>query len=338
MAGQIFINYRRDDSAPWAGRLCDRLMIDFAPEQIFMDVTGIEPGLDFAKVLRERIATCLVLIVMIGPDWLEVRDENGRRRLDDPEDFVRMEIEAALKRDIRVIPILIGNTRMPGARELPEGLAPLALRNARTVTHQDFTWQVRNLVELLKQTVPFSRSSLAARGTPIDNSLAIETIAAVSSAIHLVDGMSREFEQFSTNAPPQIPKEYGYQISGTANHESLVTTIQGQELQRVTYNELATKLTSEDLDHIRTLETSMNNYYQQWKGLYPTLALETDPKAKDQKERQIDSLIVSGMGRDLGRIISFIERCGLSLDDHYVRVRDLAEDPAFKEKRRAELE
>jgi hypothetical protein len=326
MAGQIFINYRRDDSAPWAGRLCDRLMIEFTPEQIFMDVTGIEWGLDFTEILRERIKTCSVLIVMIGPAWLDIRDQNGRRRLDDPEDFVKAEIEAALDRDIRVLPILVGDARMPRTHQLPEVLKRLASRNAITLTHQGFTWEVEQLAIQLKQIVPVSRSSLATWGKPIDPNSAIEAIAAASSAIDRLDNISRELEQFLTKAAPQNPKEYSYQISGTADRESLVTTFQGRELQRVTYNELATKLTSEDLDHIRILETSMNNYYEQWKGLYPTLALETNPEAKEQKERQIDSLIANGMGRDLGRIISFIERCGLSLDDHYIRVRDLAED------------
>jgi hypothetical protein len=97
MSGGIFISYRRDDSRHAAGRLVDRLAQAYHRDQLFMDVDAIEPGLDFLKVINEKVAACDVLLAVIGPAWLEARDEVGARRLDNPDDFVRLEIEAALK-------------------------------------------------------------------------------------------------------------------------------------------------------------------------------------------------------------------------------------------------
>jgi hypothetical protein len=151
-------------------------------------------------------------------------------------------------------------------------------------------------------------------------------ISAASSAVDLVDKVSRQFEKFLTGKPdPLLSKEYSYQISETPDHKNLVTTYRGQERQRVTYAELAAKLSDADLNHIKTLETSMENYYQQWAAVYPTLSTEVNPLTKVKLEQQLKYLIANGMARDLQSIIDFIERCGLTLDDHYRRIRQLAE-------------
>jgi hypothetical protein len=104
MSGQIFISYRREDSLSVAGRLYDRLSARFHQNQIFMDIDTIDVGIDFVKAIEESVASCDVLIAVIGRHWLVRSDEQGRRRLDNPEDFVRIEIATALKRSIRVIP------------------------------------------------------------------------------------------------------------------------------------------------------------------------------------------------------------------------------------------
>jgi hypothetical protein len=104
--GRIFISYRRQDSNHLAGRLYDRLADRFGTGQVFIDVDAIEPGVDFAKEINRAVAASTVLLAVIGPNWLTAADERGRRRLDNPGDFVRLEIEAALARDVRVIPIL----------------------------------------------------------------------------------------------------------------------------------------------------------------------------------------------------------------------------------------
>ncbi len=114
MSGGIFISYRRDDAKHAAGRLVDRLGQTFAKDQLFLDIDNIEPGLDFVKVLSEQVQACDVLQAVIGPGWLDSRDAGGSRRLDNARDFVRIEIEAALARDIRVIPVLVDGAQMPG--------------------------------------------------------------------------------------------------------------------------------------------------------------------------------------------------------------------------------
>src|SRR5215469_12903638 len=124
--GGIFVSYRRQESAHLAGRLYDRLADRFGEGQVFIDVDAIEPGVDFAEEINRAVANCHVLLAVIGPTWLTATDERGRRRLDDPHDIVRLEIEAALARDVRVIPILVEGAAMPGRDDLPESLADLA--------------------------------------------------------------------------------------------------------------------------------------------------------------------------------------------------------------------
>jgi len=116
-----------------------------------MDVDAIEPGLDFVKVLDEQVSGCDVLLALIGPNWVDAKNEKGVRRLDDPKDFVRMEIASALKRDIRVIPILIDGAPMPREEELPEPLQPLARRNAVQVSHVRFGADTQGLVDVLQR-------------------------------------------------------------------------------------------------------------------------------------------------------------------------------------------
>src|SRR3954454_18329783 len=108
MAG-IFISYRREDSIAYAGRLYDRLQAHFGDEQVFMDIDTLRPGEDFVEAIQRTVASCDALVAVIGRSWLMAQDQKGQRRLDDPEDFVRLEIAAALERGIRVIPALVGN-------------------------------------------------------------------------------------------------------------------------------------------------------------------------------------------------------------------------------------
>jgi len=169
MGGRVFINYRRSDSAAWAGRIHERLSRDFDTDQLFIDVDNIEPGVDFTKVLDEQVATCDVFILIIGRVWLTVCDEGEKRCLDNVNDFVRIEIEAALKREIRVIPMLVDGAKMPRPDQLPDSLKPLALRHAVTVTHEGFGREVQGLVASLKRMAPFSGSPAtqpAERRTP----------------------------------------------------------------------------------------------------------------------------------------------------------------------------
>src|SRR5262245_3337888 len=112
MAGKIFINYRRDDSIGMAGRLHDRLVQDFGPDNIFMDVDNIPFGEDFVVHLNSQVAACDIVVAVIGKNWLKAKDKRGLR-LHQPGDWVAIELAAALTRNIRVIPILVDGALMP---------------------------------------------------------------------------------------------------------------------------------------------------------------------------------------------------------------------------------
>jgi hypothetical protein len=150
MAAKVFISCRRDDSAGYAGRVRDRLERELGRDLLFMDVDAIPRGTNFSKVLREEVAKCGVLLAMIGPNWPDARDEYGNRRLDDPNDLVRIEIAAALQRNIPVIPILFDGAKIPKADQLPEDLKELALRNGTKVLHASFQDDMNRLIRGLK--------------------------------------------------------------------------------------------------------------------------------------------------------------------------------------------
>jgi hypothetical protein len=151
--GGIFVSYRRQDSDDLAGRLYDRLVDRFGEGQVFMDVDTIEPGLDFAEEVTRAVAACQVLAAVIGPAWLTAGDGRGCRRLDDPDDFVRLEIETALDRGVRVIPVLVRGAVMPARDDLPESLAGLARRNALFVRHESFRSDAGRLVAVIERVL-----------------------------------------------------------------------------------------------------------------------------------------------------------------------------------------
>ena len=149
---RIFLSYRRDDAAGHAGRLHDALLEHFRREQIFMDIDAIEPGLDFVETIERALSRCDVLLVLIGPRWLGGQGAAGRTRLDDPHDFVRLEVQAALGRpELRVIPVLIQGAAMPSTAALPVGLQTLARRNALEVSDTRWQYDISQLIGLLKR-------------------------------------------------------------------------------------------------------------------------------------------------------------------------------------------
>ena len=149
--GGIFVSYRRQESSHLAGRLADRLADRFGEGQVFIDVNTIEPGVDFAEEIFRAVAACKVLVAIIGPAWLTAANERGGRRLDDPDDIVRLEIEAALGRGVRVIPILVEGAVMPRRQDLPESLAGLARRQALLIRYESFRYDAGRLVTTLEQ-------------------------------------------------------------------------------------------------------------------------------------------------------------------------------------------
>jgi tetratricopeptide (TPR) repeat protein len=153
ISGRIFISYRRQESSGVAGRLYDRIAARFGDDQVFMDVDTIQPGADFAQAIIQAVSACEVLLAVIGPQWVTVANEAGQRRLDDPDDMVRLEIAAALERDIFLIPILVDRAVVPHRHELPEGLAGLVRRNALSLRHESFRSDSERLLTAIERIV-----------------------------------------------------------------------------------------------------------------------------------------------------------------------------------------
>jgi hypothetical protein len=155
----IFISYRRDDSIDAAGRIYDRLVDHFGSESVFMDMESIPVGIDFRQYLQNDVNRCDVLLAVIGHGWLEARYPEGplagQRRLDNPDDFVRIEIQTALARGIAVVPVLVGRAAMPIEKDLPDELKELAFRNAAEVRpSKDFHDHVDRLIRGIESLEP----------------------------------------------------------------------------------------------------------------------------------------------------------------------------------------
>jgi hypothetical protein len=158
-ANRIFISYRRDETAYAAGWLFDRLAEQYGRGRIFKDVDSVVLGDDFVEVITAAVGSCDVLLALIGSRWLTIADEGGTRRLDDPNDFVRLELEAALTRPVRVIPILVDAARMPRADELPPSLAPLVRRQALELSPSRFTSDTNRLLTVLDNVLAEVRTA-----------------------------------------------------------------------------------------------------------------------------------------------------------------------------------
>ncbi|WP_285314189.1 toll/interleukin-1 receptor domain-containing protein [Pseudarthrobacter sp. fls2-241-R2A-168] len=165
-SGRIFISYRREETAYPAGWLYDRLADRYGGGQVFKDVDSIQLGDDFVESITRAVGSCDVVLVLIGDEWLTIADEHGRRRLDDPDDFVRLEVQAALTRNVRVIPILVDTARMPRADELPESLNRLVRRQALEFSPARFEFDTSRLFKVLDHTLAEVRRTQDDGGIP----------------------------------------------------------------------------------------------------------------------------------------------------------------------------
>ena len=147
---RIFISYRRADSMDVTGRIYDRLREQFGKSAIFKDVDSIPPGVDFREHLEKAVGKCRIFLVVIGDQWLEAKDAKRRNRLQDPDDFVRIEIEAALKRNIPIIPLLVRGASIPAEAKLPPSLRKLVYRNGISIrSDPDFHGDMDRLIEAI---------------------------------------------------------------------------------------------------------------------------------------------------------------------------------------------
>lgn len=150
----VFVSYRREDSADVAGRIYDRLALAFGPDQVFKDVDSIPLGVDFREHLQQVVGRCDVLVAVIGDQWLMAAKADEQLRLDDPKDFVRIELESALQRGIPVIPVLVRGASVPGEAELPDSLGSLAYRSGIAVrADPDFHRDMDRLIDGVRHHV-----------------------------------------------------------------------------------------------------------------------------------------------------------------------------------------
>jgi hypothetical protein len=154
---KIFVSYRRSDSQGWAGRLGERFARAFGDVALFFDIESIAPGDDFIEAIERSLAECEVALALIGPGWLSSSFPDGRRRLDDPGDFVRLEIETALARKVRVIPVLLGGAAMPAQDKLPASLASLARRQGFELSDTRWDYDCVRLLEAIEKTTSLRR-------------------------------------------------------------------------------------------------------------------------------------------------------------------------------------
>jgi tetratricopeptide (TPR) repeat protein len=150
MGGMIFVNYRRDDSAANALAIASYLEREFGSSRVFIDVDRLRAGQNFPEELERRLSECKAMVCLIGPGWGDARNEEGGRRLDDTEDWVRLEIERALTRGLVVIPVLVGGACMPKVADLPAALKPLVERQAVTITTNGFRSDMAGLTRDLR--------------------------------------------------------------------------------------------------------------------------------------------------------------------------------------------
>jgi Sulfatase-modifying factor enzyme 1/TIR domain len=183
LSGQIFISYRREDSSASAGRIYDRLSGRFPSNRIFIDVDNIAPGVDFVTAIQKSVGSCDVLISVVGKRWLTATDEDGKRRLDDADDFVRLEIATALKRGIRVIPVLVDSASMPRSGDLPDELKSLVRLQALKVSQDRFRSDSEPLIAAVEQALKQARAERRRRGSGKKMWLRVAGVVTVMSLV-----------------------------------------------------------------------------------------------------------------------------------------------------------
>ncbi|MEN8447700.1 MAG: TIR domain-containing protein, partial [Cyanobacteria bacterium J06555_13] len=207
---RIFISYRRTDSISEAGRIYDFLYNHFGRESIFKDVDDIDAGDDFRERVKEAVGQCQVLLAVIGKSWLTAEDSHSNRRLDNPADWVRLEIETALTRKVRVIPVLLQGVDMPPAYALPESIQPLAFRNAARVRYDpDFRRDMDRVIKVIERH-----------------------LAVVERTAEPVSGATKSDSKPASSSKPQVGTPQKIAAAPTFTFEAVTVNARGQITQR----------------------------------------------------------------------------------------------------------
>ena len=220
---RIFISYRRDDAAGEAGRLADHLQKRFGADRIFLDIETIEPGTDFVQVLQRSFDETAAVLVVIGRQWLGIRDAAGARRLDDPADFVRREVEAALGRGVPVVPVLVQGAPLPRAEDLPASLAPLVTRQAAALDHAEFHADVERLCDRLAPLIA-PRRGWWLRPVPLAVTAGLVLLAVVLGGHVRYRGQAAERRRVASDASARLER--------TRQRKALVEAATGQRQRR----------------------------------------------------------------------------------------------------------
>jgi hypothetical protein len=194
---QIFISYRRQDSAYLAATLSDKLQQHFGPNSVFLDVDNIPLGVDFREYIGNAVGQCDVLLVIIGDEWMGPTDSQGKRRIDDPSDYMRVEIESALKRNIPVIPVLIEEATMPAPADLPPAIESIAFRNAAEIRagrdlRQHIDQLIRGLETIIKTSPPAAKEE-----TKSDDEIANDNVSASAMANKLLQARKERISRLA---------------------------------------------------------------------------------------------------------------------------------------------
>ncbi|MEE4280108.1 MAG: toll/interleukin-1 receptor domain-containing protein [Halieaceae bacterium] len=183
----IFLSYRRADSSASAGRISDRLQSRFGDNQVFQDVETVPLGVDFREFVAQKLEACDVLLVVMGDNWLGVVEGEEQRRIDRPDDLVRLEVEAALQREIPVIPVLVGSKPVPSEAELPDSLKNLSYRNGVEVRSDgSFDGQMTKLVAAIEAVVPPVQAAPPSRPRGGRGQLVLAAFAGIAIFVTLI--------------------------------------------------------------------------------------------------------------------------------------------------------
>jgi hypothetical protein len=196
----VFVSYRREDSAPYAGRICDRLGDELGAEHVFIDVQDIAPGMDFVQTIENTVGKCDVLIAVIGPRWVEVLKSR-----DDEQDFVEHEIAAALQRGITVIPVLVGGAVMPAERDLPPRLSGFSRRQALVISDTDFDRGASDLLRAVERTTARPKTPKKVLWAVVAAGLLIALIGSAVLLINSRDRISIEGNWIARMQRPRLP-------------------------------------------------------------------------------------------------------------------------------------
>ncbi len=236
----IFISYRRSEASGFAGRLYAQLTRAFGDDHVFMDVTSIQPGQDFREVMLAAAGQSTVLLVIIGSDWLDITDKNHRRRLENPGDPVRVEIQTALDRKITIVPVLIDSAPMPARHRLPRKLQPLAQCHAIRVRHESFRSDTQRLIKSLRHHLSdIPRDQLGdPRAEGAAGTITRVTVAPDPSLPHLTghEGGS------SKTRPPKRPLRHARKLTPSRRRMGIIFVSYRHEDARATAGRLYDRL------------------------------------------------------------------------------------------------